>query len=89
LRTGRSMIVGFSLGLALIGGSHLTPGPEWLSHLVLVAGALTVAYTHRRSLLERCDDDHAASTTLGQQLGQRGEQHDEDPAPPASAPLLP
>jgi hypothetical protein len=82
LRTGRSMMIGFAIGLALIGGSHLTPGPEWLSHLVLVAGALTVAYTHRRSLLERsCDVDHAASTTPV--------QHDQDPAPPASAPLLP
>lgn len=65
----RPMLIGFVIGLALIGGSRLLPGPEWFAHLVLVAGALTVAYTHRRSLRSRscC----------------------EDPATPASAPLLP
>lgn len=69
----RPMVVGFALGLTLIAGSHLTPGPEWLSHLVLVAGALTVAHTHRRSLRSRscCD------------------QSEDDPSTPASAPLLP
>src|SRR5690606_4031887 len=66
----RPMVVGFAIGLALIAGSHLSPGPEWLGHLVLVAGALTVAYTHRRSLRSRscC------------------EQRSDDPSAPASAP---
>jgi hypothetical protein len=65
----RPMLVGFTIGLALLGGSRLMGEPEWLAHLVLVAGALTVAHTHRRSLRSRscCDD----------------------PAAPASAPLLP
>ena len=54
----RSMLIGLTIGLALLGGSRLLPGPEWFSHLVLVAGALTVAYTHRRSLRSRtcCDE---------------------------------
>ncbi|MFO7563555.1 MAG: MerC domain-containing protein [Enhygromyxa sp.] len=69
----RPMVIGFSLGLVLIAGSHLTPGPEWLSHLVLVVGALTVAHTHRRSLKSRACCD----------------QGEDDPATPASAPLLP
>jgi hypothetical protein len=42
--------LGFGLGLGLIAGSRVAPGPEWLAHLVLVAGALLLAYTHRRSL---------------------------------------
>lgn len=74
----RPMIIGFAIGLALIGGSHLTPGPEWLSHLILVGGALTVAHTHRRSLESRRCDDHSASEHSG-----------DDPSARASAPLLP
>ncbi|HLT38039.1 MAG TPA: MerC domain-containing protein [Enhygromyxa sp.] len=62
----RPMLVGFALGLVLIVGSHLTPGPEWFSHLILVGGALTVAYTHRRSLRSRscCDDPGAPAPLL-------------------------
>lgn len=69
----RPMLVGFAIGLALIIGSRLVPGPEWLSHSVLVVGALTVAYTHRRSLRARSCCDDASGTASG----------------PASAPLLP
>jgi hypothetical protein len=70
----RPMLVGFAAGLALIGGSRLMPGPEWFAHLVLVAGALTVAYTHRRSLKTRsCCQEPGA----------------DHPRTPASAPLLP
>lgn len=46
----RPLALGFALGLSLIVGARLTPGPEWVSHLVLVAGASTLALTHRRSL---------------------------------------
>lgn len=79
----RPMLIGFAVGLALILGSHGVPGPEWLSHLILVVGALTVAYTHRRSLEGRhsCADH--------QLVGASPEQPVDDPAAPASAPLLP
>jgi hypothetical protein len=45
----RPMLGGFALGLSLIAGSHVCPGPDWLAHLVLVAGASIVALTHHRS----------------------------------------
>lgn len=90
----RPMVVGFAIGLALLGGSRLLPGPEWFGHLVLVAGALTVAYTHRRSMRSRsCDPQlHGpAKPACTQAEGrvqamseQRGSNHT-----PASAPLLP
>jgi hypothetical protein len=79
----RPMLVGFAVGLALILGSHLVPGPEWISHLILVVGALTVAHTHRRSLesRHRCDDHPGVEASP--------EPRGDDPAAPASAPLLP
>ncbi len=46
----RPMLVGFAVGLALIAGSRLAPGPEWIAHLILIGGALLLALTHRRSL---------------------------------------
>jgi hypothetical protein len=76
----RPMVIGFAIGLALLGGSRLLPGPEWIAHLVLVAGALTVAYTHRRSLRSR---DCCEPQLLGPAEPRAGEH------PPASAPLLP
>jgi hypothetical protein len=57
----RSMLVGFAIGLVLIVGSRLLPGPEWFAHLVLVIGALTVAYTHRRSLRSRSSCEHPST----------------------------
>lgn len=91
----RPMVVGFAIGLALLGGSRLLPGPEWFGHLVLVAGALTVAYTHRRSMRSRsCEDPHLhgpgepARTQAEGRVRAKSEQRGSDHTP-ASAPLLP
>lgn len=46
----RTMFIGFAIGLALILGSRVTPGPDWLAHVVIASGALIVALTHRQSL---------------------------------------
>jgi hypothetical protein len=49
----RSLLIGFGVGLALLAAARLTPDPEWLAHLLLIGGALTLAYTHRQSLRSR------------------------------------
>ena len=61
----RSMLLGFGIGLALLAGSRLAPGPDWLAHLILVAGASTLAFTHRRSLeaARGCCEDKAAAAS--------------------------
>ncbi|HVH97291.1 MAG TPA: MerC domain-containing protein [Enhygromyxa sp.] len=90
----RPMVVGFAIGLALLGGSRLLPGPEWFGHLVLVAGALTIAFTHRRSLRSRscCDPEllgpEPARPHAEGRVRATSEQRGSDPTP-ASAPLLP
>lgn len=66
------MLAGFAVGLALLVGSRLVPGPEWVAHLALVAGALTLALTHRRSFQagasglrgDACCDDAPAPAAL-------------------------
>jgi hypothetical protein len=88
----RPMLIGFAVGLTLILGSHVAPGPKWLSHLILVVGALTVARTHHRSRHSCADHQpgHAASAADGHHaVGPSPERPGDDPAAPASAPLLP
>lgn len=53
----RTMFMGFGIGLALILGSRVTPGPDWLAHVVIATGALIVALTHRQSLRSQRNPD--------------------------------
>lgn len=91
----RPLVIGFVLGLVLLGGSRLLPGPEWIGHLVLVAGALTIAYTHRRSLRSRdCCEPHSHGPTEPGHTHAEGRMRTPSDqraaeATPASAPLLP
>jgi hypothetical protein len=49
-----AMLARFGLGLALLLGPRLLlgpgliPAPEWLAHVSIIAGALLLAWTHRR-----------------------------------------
>jgi hypothetical protein len=43
-----SMLASFGLGLALLIGPRLVEAPEWIAHVAVIAGALLLAWTHRR-----------------------------------------